>query len=119
MSREALLLAVILVVILELLTVGRSDAVLGSYANVSVLCPALVDGALGVGTARLYVHVGIVVHGMVLSKILFGLVVVEVGGGEGDSDLLVVERAGQDDFLVAGLVLNLVAVSIELTVRKV
>jgi hypothetical protein len=56
---------------------------------------------------------------MVLSKILFGLVVVEVGGGEGDSDLLVVERAGQDDFLVAGLVLNLVAVSIELTVRKV
>jgi hypothetical protein len=113
MSREALLFAIILVVVLELLTVGGSNAVLGGYANVSILCPALVDGTLGVGATRLYVHVGVVIHGAVFGHVLAGQVAVEVGGGEGDSDLLVVECAGKDYFLVAGFVLNLVVVSIE------
>jgi hypothetical protein len=94
MSGEALLLAVILVIVLKFLTVCGSDAVLRSYANVSVLCPALVNSTLGVGAARLYVHVCIVIHSIVLGKLVAGLVIVKVGGGEGDSDLLVIECAG-------------------------
>ena len=57
------------------------------------------------------VHVGIVVHGLVLETFLGVDVVVEVGGGEGNADFLVAEGAGQNDFLVAGLVFDLWKVS--------
>jgi hypothetical protein len=110
--REALLaLAVDLVVVLELLAVGRGNAVLGGDADVAVPGVTLVDGALGVGAARLYVHIGVVVHGLILECVLGVDVVVQVGGGEGDVDLLVTECAGQDNFLVAGLVLELRMIS--------
>ena len=104
---EALLLAVVFVVILKLLAIGGSDAVFGCYTDVSILSLALVDGTLGVGASRLHIHVGFVIHGVVFGKLLARLVVVEVGGSEGDTDLLVVVLAGEDDFLVSGLVLQL------------
>jgi hypothetical protein len=105
---EALLLAVLLVVLLKLLAVGRRDAVLGRDADVSVLGLALVDGTLGVGATRLHVHVG-VVKGSVLDRVRVGQVVVQVGRGEGQTDLLVAKGAGQDHLLVAGLVFHLMS----------
>ena len=108
-SGEALLkIALALVLVIKLL------AVLGGDTDVAVLGGALGDSALGVGATRLDLHVGIVVHGLVLDTVLRVDVVVKVGGGEGNADLLVAEGAGQNDFLVAGLVLNLSKVS-ELT----
>ena len=107
-SGEALLaLTLTLVVILELLAVGGCNAILRRNANVAVLGVALVDGTLGVGTARLDIHVGVVIHGLVLESILGVDVVVQVGGREGNADLLVAKCAGEGDFLVAGLVLEL------------
>lgn len=109
-SGEALLAGLVVVVVLEFLAVGGRNAVLGRHAHVAVGRLALIDGALGVGPTRLHVHVG-VVKGAVLGHVLTGHVVVEVCGGESQANLLVVEGTRQDDFLVAGRVLQLEAVS--------
>jgi len=104
---EALLLAFLLEVVLELLAVGGRSIALGCDSDVSVCCLALADGTLGVCPTRLDVHVGVVVGG-ILAHFLIGNVVVQVRGGEGETDLLVAKGSGQDDFLVAGLVFDLV-----------
>lgn len=106
---EALLLALVVVLILQLLTVSGSNAVFGRNTHISVLCPALVDGALGVGSTRLCVNelVDIIVIYSAILHFLIGHAVIEVSGREGNADLLVAESSGQDNFLVAWLVLNL------------
>ena len=102
-GREALVGLVELVV--KLLAVSGGVAVVG-HADVAVLSTAVRGGALGVGTARLDVHVSVVVGGVVLGK-LVRHVVVEVGRGEGNTDLLVAKGARQDDLLGACYILNL------------
>ena len=111
-SGEALLaLHIILVVILKLLAVGRRNAIFRGNTNVAVLGVTLVDGTLGVGTTRLDIHVSVIIHGMVLERVLRVDVVVKVGSSKGDANLLIAESAGQDDFLVTGLILELLIVS--------
>jgi hypothetical protein len=55
----------------------------------------------------LHIHVDVLICA-ILGHFLAGDVVVQVGGGEGQADLLVAKGAGEDDFLVAGLVFDLV-----------
>lgn len=108
-SWEALLAHVIVVFVVELLTVGGSIAVLRCYAEVPVAGVALANGALGVGTAGLAVNDVVdfaVVHGRVVD-VLVGHVVVQVGGREGNADLLIAKGASEGNLLVARLVLEL------------
>ena len=111
MCGEALLLHILVVLVIELLTIGWSNAILGCDADVTVAGVALVDGTLCVCTARLAFANNVVdlvvVHGRVI-EILVRNIVVEVGRAEGDADLLVAEGAGQGNLLVSGLVFNLV-----------
>lgn len=79
----------VVLLILQFRSVGRSDLILGSNANVTTSGVALVDGALGVGTSRLAIHIEGTVLITVKSGILgigFFVVSVEVGDGEGNLD---------------------------------
>jgi hypothetical protein len=91
------LAGVLVVLVVKLLAVSGGVAVVG-HADVAILGMAVRGSTLGVGAARLEVHVGVVVGGLVLRE-LVGHVVVEVGRGEGDADLLVAKGAREDDLL--------------------
>lgn len=53
---ETLLLLSAIVLVIEFLAISWCDAIFGSDANVSVLCPSLVDGSLGIGSAGLSIQ---------------------------------------------------------------
>jgi hypothetical protein len=109
MGGEALLSCILVELVVKLFTVGRGIAVFGCDADVTVASVAQADGALGAGPARLAVDDVVdlaVVHGGVV-EVLVGHIVVQVGSGEGDADLLVAEGAGEGNLLVTGLILEL------------
>ena len=69
------MLHILIILVIKLFAVGRRNTILRCNADVTVPGVALVDGALGVGTARLTIDVeSVIIHGIVSLLLRHGVV---------------------------------------------